>query len=156
MTCRPEDLISRCSTTEEVHPAIPEQAEEIYDLLYRTFDPRYAFLPSMPDLITAIREGMVFVISRENRVAAALISGVEKNIAGIQQVAVEKSAQGCGLGKTLLEAYHQKYAKQVTAFQHWVDLHNSPALKMYRSFGYTVGLRKANEYILSPKTKDLL
>ena len=98
-------------------------------------------------LDAAIGEGRVLVIRDGRDVAAALISGFEKRIASVQQVAVAPAYRGRGFGKAIMRAYHALYADRAASFQHWVDLNNAPAVDMYLGFGYGFTLRKANEYI---------
>lgn len=152
MSCAPDGLIAHAlPETEQIRSALPEELPEILALLERSFDPRFAFLPTPEELRLAATEDRVLAAIRDGRVAAALHAGFEKSVATVRQIAVDREYRGRGLGKSLLEAYHRKFAGQATAFQHWVDLHNRPALAMYESFGYGFSLRKANEYILAPK-----
>lgn len=152
MSCAPDGLIPHpLPETEQIRSALPEELPEILALLERSFDPRFAFLPTPEELRLAAEEDRVLAAIRDGRVAAALHAGFEKSVATVRQIAVDREYRGRGLGKSLLEAYHRRFAGQATAFQHWVDLHNRPALAMYESFGYGFSLRKANEYILAPK-----
>ena len=128
-------------------------AEQILNLMNIVFDPLYSFLPSMQELCDDIKEGRVIVIRDGEKIAAALISGFEKKIAMIKQVAVNPAYRGKQFGKMLLQAYHSKYCGEASSFQHWVDLNNYTAINMYRKFDYEFNLRKANEYILRVKEK---
>ena len=151
MSCEAEHVISRRDLDlSEVRAAHAADAPEIAALLERSFDPRFAFLPTAEELAQAAEDEKVLAVFRDGRLAAALVSGFEKTVATVRQVAVDTPFRGMGLGKCLLEAYHRRYAAQATAFRHWVDLHNAPALAMYRGFGYGFSLRRANEYILTP------
>ena len=150
MSCSPDALIPHKLPEAQIHSATEEEIPEILDLLYQAFDPRFAFLPTAEELRTAVVENRLFAASREGHVAAALHAGFEKTVAIVHHVAVDESFRGCGLGKCLLDYYHRRFAGQATAYQHWVDLHNVPALAMYKSFGYGFSLRKANEYIRKP------
>ena len=40
------------------------------------------------------------------------------------------------------------FAGLIGSFGHWVDLHNAPALALYRRFGYQLTPKRANEYVL--------
>ena len=151
MSCAPDGLIAHAlPETAQLRGAAAEELPEVLTLLERSFDPRFAFLPTLEELRLAAAEDRVLVALREGRVAGALHAGFEKTVASVRQVAVDGDFRGRGLGKLLLEAYHRRFAGQATAFQHWVDLHNAPALAMYKSFGYGFSLRKANEYTLAP------
>lgn len=144
------DRIREVSPAQEPGPvcaAEPEDAPEILALMYASFNPLYAFLPTEEELETAIREGRVLVIRSGDKVAAALISGFERGIASIQQVAVDPAFRGKRLGRQIVEHYHAKYMEEARSFQHWVDLNNRVALNLYHSFGYELVSRKANEYI---------
>ena len=150
MTCAAADVRSLELDLSEVRNPQPDELPEIDDLLRRSFDPRFAFLPAREEIAQAAADGMVFSIFRDGHLAAILVSGHEKNVATVHQITVDEVYRGRGLGKLLLEAYHRHYAGIASTFRHWVDLHNAPALAMYRAFGYEFSLRKANEYILAP------
>lgn len=129
-------------------PASLSDAAEILRLFRDCFDPRYSFLPDEEELAAAICDGRVLSIRMDGQLAAALHSGFEKNQASIRQVAAAPAFRGRGLGKAIVQAYHEHYRGSARSFQHWVDLHNLPAVSLYQSFGYTFSFRKANEYIL--------
>lgn len=151
MSCPAEELRVRTdSDLSEVRHALVHEVPDISALLEASFDPRFAFLPTREALIRAVENGMVFVVSREGRVAGTLVSDFEKATAIVRQVAVDPAFRGMGVGSLLMEAYHRHYAGRAASFRHWVDLHNTAALAMYRRFGYGFSLRKANEYILAP------
>lgn len=128
--------------------AMAQDAPQILHLLYLCFDPLYAFLPTLEQLLCSIAEGRVIVIRCGDKIAAALVSSFEKGIASIRQVAVNPEFRGKGYGKEILCAYHKKYLGEAASFQHWVDINNTPAVNMYQSAGYGFSHRKANEYIL--------
>ena len=151
MSCTPDKLIRHpLPDALQICSASEGEIAEILNLLDRTFDARFAFLPTKEELLSAVAEDRVLVAMRDGRIVAALHAGFEKTVAAIRHVAVVEDCRGCGLGKSIVEAYHRRFAERATAFQHWVDLHNTPALSMYQSFGYAFSLRKANEYILTP------
>ena len=155
MACAAADIRSLELDLSEVRGPQTDELPEIDALLRRSFDPRFAFLPTRDELAQAAADGMVFSVFREGRPAAVLVSGLEKTVATVHQVAVDGAFRGKGLGKLLVEAYHRHYASLASAFRHWVDLHNAPALAMYRSFGYDFSLRKANEYVLAPNQSTI-
>lgn len=126
-----------------------QDVERIYDLLNFCFNPLYAFLPTLGELEASIRGSKVLVIRNGERIAASLISSIEKGIASIKQVAVNPSYRGQGYGKAILQAYHSRYINEALSFQHWVDMNNFVATSLYVKFGYEFNLRKANEYILT-------
>lgn len=128
--------------------AMRGDAAQIYALLYQTFDPLYAFLPSMAELENSIDHKMIFTIHDGEKVSAFLNSRFEKRTAFINHIVVDRQFRGRGYGELLIKAYHEKYHRDVATFQHWVDLDNHAAINMYRKFGYKFSLRKANEYIL--------
>lgn len=125
-----------------------QDAPQILQLLYLCFDPLYAFLPTLEQLLCSIAEDRVIVIRDGDKIAAALVSSFEKGIASIRQVAVDPQLRGKGYGKDILCAYHKKYLGEAASFQHWVDINNTPAVNMYQSAGYSFSHRRANEYIL--------
>ena len=125
-----------------------EDSGPILDMLNEAFNPLYAFLPSEAELTNAIREKRVIAIYDGERIVAALISSVEKKAATINQIVVDPDYRRCGLGRRLMAAYHDQYRHKVASFRHWVDLNNKAAVNMYLGLGYSIGLRKANEYIM--------
>ena len=125
-----------------------EDINQIITLLNSCFNPLYSFLPETKELEIAIQKETVFVIHEGKEVAAVLLSEIEKNNATIKQVAVNPQYRRKGLGRTILDAYHKQYRGTVKLFQHWVDLKNTPAVRMYQQAGYTFTLRRANEYIM--------
>lgn len=153
MCSAPDQLAVFCAGEADniCRTAGPEDAAQILALINLYFDPLYAFLPTEEELLGFISEGRALVIRDGDGIAAALISSFEKRIASIRQVAVASAHRGKGLGKAIVQAYHSKYMGEAASFQHWVDLNNTPAVNMYLSFGYSFGLRKANEYILKEK-----
>ena len=132
----------------------PEDADRIVALLNRCFDPLYAFLPAEAELCKLIDKGCVWVVREDTAVAAALVCEFDKGVASIRQVAVEASRRGNGLGAALIRAYHDRYRNEARRFQHWVDLHNEPAVRMYQKYGYTFTVRKAYEYLLTEKERE--
>ncbi len=151
MHCTSEHLVPHeLPKSVKVRTATEDDILEVLTLFVQTFDPRFAFLPTAKELQFAVTDNRVLVITQNERIVAALYARFEKTIASIRHVAVQENYRGIGLGKSILEAYHRKFSKHASAFQHWVDLHNEPAVAMYKSFGYEFSLRKANEYTLKP------
>lgn len=148
ITCDYSQQDKICCLAEE------KDAKQVLALMTSCFNPLYAFLPSMNELCSFVKEGRVLVIRDGMNIAAALISGFEKRIATIKHVAVDPDYRGKDYGKVLLNTYHNKYKDIATSFQHWVDLNNTVAVSMYRNFGYEFNLRKANEYIFIVKEKQ--
>ena len=136
--------------TTQVRLARPEEIPEISALFEEAFDPRYAFLPTEDELWNATKEDRILAFSQKGQIIAALHAELNKTIASVRQIAVAEQYRGFGLGKALLAAYHHRFAKEASMFQHWVDIYNVQALALYQSFGYEFTLRKANEYLLIP------
>ena len=134
-----------------IETAALSDADEILALLNKSFNPLYAFLPDKAELSEIINNENAFVVHMDGRVAGALVSGMEKNAATIMQLAVYPEYRGRGIAKRLLQGYHNRYKDSTSHFKHWVDLDNTGAIKLYRSFGYDFTFRKANEYILLKK-----
>ena len=130
-----------------VSEAVPSDRDRVTELLNGCFDPRYAFLPGPEELEADILAGRVQTLRQDGRIAAVLVSGWEKQTATLRLLAVDPACRRMGLGAALADAYHRKYRGQANAYQHWVDIRNEPAVALYRSFGYTFSLRRANEYI---------
>ena len=156
MSCSRDALIShRLPDLHVVHEALPSEISEILALLQNTFDPRFAYLPSREELCTALRDGRLLTVSKEGRLLAVLHAGLEGSAAMIRHLAVAEAYRGNGLGKCLVEAYHRKYVAQASVFRHWVDVKNAAAIALYRSFGYDFSIRKACEYVFTPKSSTV-
>lgn len=128
------------------HASLAEK-EEIKHILFSNFNPFFSYLPDDETLETAILEQRVLVIHHNQSIAAVLYSRTDARNAIINQVTVDSSLRQSGLGTAIVSAYHEQYRHQVSGFWHWVDVNNTPAVKMYQKFGYQYNLRKANEYI---------
>ena len=87
-------------------------------------------------------------MGQDGRLLGVLNSSCGHNTACIDQLAVQPDARGRRVGAALAAAYHRLYAGRVRSFGHWVDLHNAPALALYRRFGYQLTPKRANEYVL--------
>ena len=87
-------------------------------------------------------------VGQDGRLLGVLNSSCGHNTACIDQLAVQPDARGRRVGAALAAAYHRLYAGRVRSFGHWVDLHNAPALALYRRFGYQLTPKRANEYVL--------
>ena len=130
-----------------VRNAVMYDIPSIKTLLDENFNPLYAFLPDAEQLKKAIIEGRVLAAGEYGRVSAVLVSNLSKRIASIEQLAVSDSMRCQGIGKQMLQAYHEKYKMEADTFQHWLDIHNTAAVKLYTGFGYQLSPRRANEYI---------
>ena len=128
--------------------AIPEDTDEILGLLNSVFNPLYSFIPSADELRYKLSRKMLWVIRREGRIAAVLNSSTDTRSASIDHVCAAPDFRGMGYGSILIAHYHEIYRENVKKFQHWVDLDNEPAIRMYQKFGYKFEAKKANEYIL--------
>lgn len=149
MEAAPEELANPPAPEGIAAVAGQGDAAGVAELLRDSFNPLYAFLPTDGELGDAVREGRVFVVRERGRVAGALVSSFEKEIASIRQVAVAPGGRGRGLGRALTAAYHGHYRGRARRFRHWVDLANAPAVAMYRAFRYDFTVRRANEYVLT-------
>lgn len=142
------DNLHFSQTVSEVTPAKAKDADAVLNLLVKNFNPLYAFIPSRDELLDAIHLENVLVVCRDDLPVGVLFSESCKKTAVIRQLTVSKEYRSHGFAKQLIEAYHQKYAKSVNIFTHWVDISNLPAIKLYQLFGYSFDGRKANEYVL--------
>lgn len=132
-----------------VGPAQPDRQAEIAALLDASFDRLYSFLPGGAELAGRIAAGQVLAaVGQDGRLLGVLNSSCGHNTASIDQLAVQPDARGRRVGAALAAAYHRLYAGRVRSFGHWVDLHNAPALALYRRFGYQLTPKRANEYVL--------
>lgn len=154
MFCLPQNIIQHENGNKVICTFANEDDLKEVDILLRTyFNPLFSFLPTEEELINSIIDKRVFIVRDGNKIAALLISGIEKQYVSIKQLVVDKIYRRQGLGKALIDAYHANYVNEVALFQHWVDMSNKVAIGMYRDFGYEFNIRKANEYILLPKER---
>ena len=134
----------------QIFKAKKEDVENIEKLLWSTFDPLFAFLPTTDEIERKINEGYIFVIYRNLSIIGVLNMDIEKNTAWLRQLAVERNFRGKGIGKLLLTYYLKNFKTQVQEFMHWVDEDNKVAITMYEKEGFKLDGRKAREYILLP------
>ncbi len=122
-------------------------ADAILEMLNKTFDKLYAFIPSKEELCRILKECHIWVLKDNGSIAALLHASQQKDYATIEHLVVAEQYRGQRLAAYLLQNYHNYYRDSVRAFCHWVDIHNKPAVKLYSTFGYNFGIKKANEYI---------
>ncbi len=144
----PADQLAPGGAAERVRMAEPGEEAVIGQLFSETFNPLYSYLPTRQELTEAIAAGRVYAVFSRNILCAALYAQVEKQCATIRLLAVSPSYRREGLGRQLVQFYHDSLASQVRTFAHWVDLHNTGAIHLYQMFGYSFDPRRANEYIL--------
>ncbi len=122
------------------------EGKRIRELLDDTFDPLFAFLPSVAEIEEKILENRIFVNRDDEEIIAVLNSSLIKNNAEISHLAVDARYRGRGCGTNLVGAFLWHYQDFVCGYRHWVDIHNDAAIRLYQKFGFRFGIRKANEY----------
>lgn len=138
---------AREGAADRVRCAAAGEEECIGQLFAATFNPLYSYLPDREELAGAIAEKRVYVVFSGESLCAALYAQREKQTAVIRLLAVSPAYRQQGLGRQLVQFYHASLADKVDAFTHWVDLHNTGAIRLYQGFGYAFDSRRANEYI---------
>lgn len=146
MTADPSVVSPEKAADSRIQPAREQDAVQIMQLLTDNFDPLYAFIPTMEELCAKIAQGSVLVCLSGGDVAGVLNSSQTKRQAVIDHLAVRD--KGMGIGKALVQAFLAKYKESAGQYCHWVDIHNTPAVELYKRFGYSFGVKRANEYII--------
>ena len=129
-----------------VVPARPQDISQVRQMLLETFDEIYAFIPSEEELLAKAEKGEVLVCRNNDLVTGVVTVGQTKRQAMMHSLVVKD--RGAGLGRALVHAFMIKYRDTSNLFCHWVDIHNTPAVEYHKHFGYSFGLKRANEYII--------
>ena len=119
----------------------------IFELLNKTFDKMFAFLPTEEQVISLIAEKKIIGCYCSGKMAGLINMDICKNISWIRHIVVMKEYRGQGIGGILLNRYQTLLKDCVNGYMLWVDLSNTGAIDMYRKFGYIFDGRMANEYI---------
>lgn len=125
------------------------ETDRINTLLRETFNPMYAYIPSLEELRKMIMDREILVVRQEGAVAGVLHFEMQKGNMMLWQIAVDPRFRGRGLGRCLLDGWHSIYKDSVKAFVLWTDAENDRAIQMYTAAGYQPDGRYADEYILA-------
>ena len=120
----------------------------IEQLIRSNFHPYFSRISNNVELLDDIKNNKLFVIRKEDNVAAVLYAESNKNFASIRQVAVANEYRKKGYASQLISFYHSFYRTKVRFFIHWVEKENIPAINLYGKFGYKFDGRHAEEYII--------
>ncbi|MFH1512086.1 MAG: GNAT family N-acetyltransferase [Bacillota bacterium] len=92
---------------------------------------------------------VLYIISRENVLCAAMVSLPEGKKAAIDHVAVHPSYRRQGLARALVVSAMQRDLQNgVDSFYLWVDHANEPAIRLYEELGFTPDGTQSRLFIL--------
>lgn len=137
-----------------VSRAVSSDADNVLCIIKKYFNPLYAYVPNKDQLLKAIQKESIFIIRQNDEIAALLFAETNQKNVEIRHLVVIERYRSYGFAKQLLQEYHAKYKDMVRLFFHWVDLHNTSALQLYKKFGYSFDGRRANEYVMLNKQTD--
>ncbi|MCR5502329.1 MAG: GNAT family N-acetyltransferase [Lachnospiraceae bacterium] len=134
---------------------IRKEADEYEEMLESSFNPLFAFLPGRKEINAIIEEKRLFVAYRDSIPAAIMNIELERNVVWTNHIVVRKAYRGLGIGRAIHQYVHELYADRCGFFRCWVDIHNTPSVKMHERAGYRISSRKADEYIHSIDGSDI-
>lgn len=137
-----------------VSHAMKEDAERIFQMLWGIFDPLYAYLPLMDDLLEMIERKEILTAKDNGEVVGFLHYELMRGSIQIWHLAVDKKYRRMGVGSLLLNQYHYHFQKTAKFFMVWTDMVNVQARNLYQKAGYYMDNRFADEYVLLEE-KDL-
>ncbi|MBE6626275.1 MAG: GNAT family N-acetyltransferase [Ruminococcaceae bacterium] len=121
-------------TDGNVSPALPCELKHVYEIMFGCFDTRTACIPSGEAIQAAIVDQRILVY-REGVLPVGLLHYTRtKNGTELRHLAVEKYMQGRGIGGELVRHYLAMTRGGSTV---WVRDDNTPALSVYKKYGYT-------------------
>lgn len=113
-----------------------EMIEEIYQMMYESFEPFSSALPTKEELLQDIREQKVLVAIKNEELLGFLHFGDEKQGSMLWHIAVSPRAQGMGVGEGLLKDWFFARKNSSKKFILWVRTDNPPALRLYEKHGF--------------------
>lgn len=109
-----------------------EDANEIFEIMKRTFDPYTGFAPNFAQVSKECEEGMYYKHMEEGKIAGVLRLGKSGKTAQIKHLCVLEEYSGKGIGKKLTKAFLDENPKAIV----WTGKENAAALHLYKSLGF--------------------
>lgn len=107
-------------------------AEEIFAIMKRTFDPYTGFAPNFAQVSKECEAGMYYKHMEEGKIAGVLRLGKSGKTAQIKHLCVLEEYSGKGIGKKLTKAFLDENPKAIV----WTGKENAAALHLYKSLGF--------------------
>ena len=131
--------LSPAPQADQAHPAAirqagPAMAAAICRLFASCYDPLTGCLPTEEELAADCRNGLVQVLLRNGRIAAALHLARTKNILEIRHIAVDPAYRGQGLASALLCSMAEKEDFEKCIL--WTSPENRAAVALYEKTGF--------------------
>lgn len=134
-----------CGTAQIVETAAADDIQDIYQLLYGTFDIISDHLVSKEELGTLLGSCQVLKVCIDGALAGVLLFETFGKKSYLRSICVSEEFIGKKIGLTLLEEYIRRNQERTKLFYLWVESTNEKAIRLYERFSYKDdGLR---EYI---------
>lgn len=127
---------------------LKEDANKIFEMFWEVFDPLYAYLPRMDDLLKMIEKKEIMAAKDGEEIVGFLHFEMLRGGMHLWHLAVDKKYRRMGVGSLLLDRYHSDFYKSANIFYVWTDQANEAARNLYQQMGYCMDDRFADEYLL--------
>ena len=107
-------------------------AEEIFAIMKKTFDPYTGFAPNFAQVSKECEAGLYYKHMEEGKIAGVLRLGKSGKTAQIKHLCVLEEYSGKGIGKKLTKAFLDENPKAIV----WTGKENAAALHLYKSLGF--------------------
>lgn len=115
--------------------AVPEQADDIFALLYRVFDPYVSKLPNKKQIEVLIEQELVFCAVRGGKlIAAVCLQKVGKTGIYIFQIAVSQEHRSTGVGSALVQFALCRFTT-FTNLTSWIENGNEASCRLHQALG---------------------
>lgn len=124
-----------------------DESDKYMEMLYAILNPLFAFLPNKHELQNLIDKKCIICAYYDGKLAGVLNAEQVKNNVWMRHIVVSEIFRGKSIGGRLVGEEHRIYMDKCRDFKCWVDIHNTPSIKLHEKFGYKFDDRKANEYV---------
>lgn len=123
-------------TAASVKIADERDLDDIFQLLYETFDIMSDYLVSREELLIFITLSHVLKISIDNKIAGVLLFETHGKKSYLRALCVSNRFTGQKIGLSLMEDYIERNIKETKLFYLWVMSTNKTAVHLYEELGY--------------------
>lgn len=118
-----------------VRPANLDEAEDVYYLLKKYFDPKSEQIPLLDEIFSLTNEKKILIYSSENAIKGFLIYELTKSTLYLRYWFVHPEFRNRGIGSALMQHffYEGKFTKRQLF---WVIRSNSNAIKRYKHYNF--------------------
>ncbi len=127
------------------------ESEQIIELLNDSFDKRFSFLPDRAELLRLIDAKRIMTLYYDDTLVGVIDVELRGKTIWVWHFTVNQAYRQKGLAKALLTHVIRLHRDRVQEFALWVDMDNTPAVRLYQKTGYTFSAKGADEYILQCK-----